>query len=167
MDSMDVYAGLKNGKDGYEGLIEAALAISGLLSVDQQWKTVATALERAFPSYILTMANQGDDATFKIFSGVLRGLHQHILPLAGWSIFLESTNCVGMCTNLCKIPCQNFIKDSLGTAVYMSPNFEDMSCEMIFGQQPPEDDPALKQPCFRTKCKPALRYLDRCNQISS
>jgi hypothetical protein len=23
---------------------------------------------------------------------------------------------------------------------------------MIFGQQPPEDDPALKQPCFRTKC---------------
>lgn len=57
MDSMDVYAGLKNGKDGYEGLIEAALAISGLLSVDQQWKTVATALERAFPSYILTMAS--------------------------------------------------------------------------------------------------------------
>ncbi|CAN6372619.1 unnamed protein product, partial [Urochloa humidicola] len=66
--------------------------------------------------------------------------------------FLESTNCVGMCTNLCKIPCQKFIQDSLGTAVYMSPNFEDMSCEMIFGQQPPEDDPALKQPCFRTKC---------------
>nr|CAB3490158.1 unnamed protein product [Digitaria exilis] len=50
-------SGLKNGKDGYEGLIEAALAISGLLSVDQQWKTVATALERAFPSYILTMAS--------------------------------------------------------------------------------------------------------------
>jgi len=51
------YAGLKNGKDGYEGLIEAALAISGLFKVDQQWQTVATALERAFPSYILTMAS--------------------------------------------------------------------------------------------------------------
>ncbi|ONM27082.1 Beta-carotene isomerase D27 chloroplastic [Zea mays] len=36
--------------------------------------------------------------------------------------FLESTNCVGMCTNLCKIPCQRFIQDSLGTAVYMSPS---------------------------------------------
>ena len=36
--------------------------------------------------------------------------------------FLESTNCVGMCTNLCKIPCQKFIQDSLGTAVYMSPS---------------------------------------------
>lgn len=51
------YAGLKNGKDGYEGLIEAALAISALFRDDQQWKTVATALERAFPSYILTMAS--------------------------------------------------------------------------------------------------------------
>ncbi|CAN6372618.1 unnamed protein product, partial [Urochloa humidicola] len=45
-------SGMKNGKDGYEGLIEAALTISGLFRVDQQWQTVATALERAFPSYI-------------------------------------------------------------------------------------------------------------------
>uniref|UniRef100_A0A0A9FRZ3 Beta-carotene isomerase D27-like C-terminal domain-containing protein n=1 Tax=Arundo donax TaxID=35708 RepID=A0A0A9FRZ3_ARUDO len=57
-----------------------------------------------------------------------------------------------MCTNLCKIPCQKFIQDSFGMPVYMSPNFEDMSCEMIFGHEPPEDDPALKQPCFATKC---------------
>ncbi|CAL9072163.1 unnamed protein product [Musa textilis] len=182
--------------------------------------------------------------------------------------FLESTNCVGMCTNLCKIPSQKFIQDSLGMPVYMvpsslyiwistmsisnykrrifqnkcvkhflsaslldfsrrlvplsevlcamskdglykpllcstffhssrclrrnclfvsslplhwtlfipegnlcsnsinkmvartdkilavkeSPNFEDMSCEMIFGQQPPLDDPALKQPCYHKSC---------------
>jgi beta-carotene isomerase len=50
-------AGVKNGKDGYEGLIEAALAISALFRVDQQWETVASALERALPSYILTMAS--------------------------------------------------------------------------------------------------------------
>ncbi|WOK99242.1 hypothetical protein Cni_G07954 [Canna indica] len=66
--------------------------------------------------------------------------------------FLESTSCVGMCTNLCKIPSQKFIQDSLGMPVYMVPNFEDMSCEMIFGQQPPTDDPALKQPCYRKSC---------------
>jgi hypothetical protein len=48
---------MKNGKDGYEGLIEAALAISALFRVDQQWDTVASALQRAFPSYILTMAS--------------------------------------------------------------------------------------------------------------
>jgi hypothetical protein len=50
-------AGMKNRKDGYEGLIEAALAISALFRVDQQWDTVASALQRAFPSYILTMAS--------------------------------------------------------------------------------------------------------------
>jgi hypothetical protein len=48
-------AGMKNGTDGYQGLIEAALTISGVFRVDKQWQTVAKALERAFPSYILTM----------------------------------------------------------------------------------------------------------------
>eukprot|EP01018_Ginkgo_biloba_P019522 Gb_02232 [translate_table: standard] len=69
--------------------------------------------------------------------------------------FLESTNCVGMCVNLCKIPTQQFIAQDLGAPVTMTPNFEDMSCEMVFGQHPPpmEEDPALKQPCYKTLCK--------------
>jgi beta-carotene isomerase len=50
-------AGMKNGTDGYEGLIEAAVTISAVLKADKQWETVAKALERAFPSYILTMAS--------------------------------------------------------------------------------------------------------------
>ncbi|CAL9204038.1 unnamed protein product, partial [Musa hybrid cultivar] len=66
--------------------------------------------------------------------------------------FLESTNCVGMCTNLCKVPSQKFIQDSLGMPVYMVPNFEDLSCEMVFGQQPPLHDPTLKQPCYHKSC---------------
>ncbi|KAG2558476.1 beta-carotene isomerase D27, chloroplastic-like [Panicum virgatum] len=166
-------SGLKNGKDGYEGLIEAALTISGLFRVDQQWQTVATALEWAFPSYILTMIkvmmppSRISREYFAAFTTIffpwlvgpcevreseVDGRKEKNVVYVPKCRFLESTNCVGMCTNLCKIPCQKFIQDSLGTAVYMSPNFEDMSCEMIFGQQPPEDDPALKQPCFRTKC---------------
>ncbi|KAF5937425.1 hypothetical protein HYC85_024931 [Camellia sinensis] len=65
--------------------------------------------------------------------------------------FLEETNCVGMCINLCKMPSQTFIKDSLGMPVNMVPNFDDMSCEMIFGQDPPAttEDPAFKQPCYK------------------
>ncbi|CAL4987169.1 unnamed protein product [Urochloa decumbens] len=166
-------SGMRNGKDGYEGLIEAALTISGLLRVDQQWQTVATALERAFPSYILTMIkvmmppSRFSREYFAAFTTIffpwlvgpcevresdVDGRKEKNVVYVPKCRFLESTNCVGMCTNLCKIPCQKFIQGSLGTAVYMSPNFEDMSCEMIFGQQPPEDDPALKQPCFRTKC---------------
>ncbi|KAL4572009.1 hypothetical protein LXL04_018777 [Taraxacum kok-saghyz] len=65
--------------------------------------------------------------------------------------FLESTNCAGMCTNLCKIPSQEFIKSSFGIPFTMVPNYDDMSCEMIFGQDPPslQDDPAFKQPCYK------------------
>lgn len=36
--------------------------------------------------------------------------------------FLEETNCVGMCTNLCKMPSQLFIKDTLGISVNMVPS---------------------------------------------
>uniref|UniRef100_M1BP64 DWARF27 n=1 Tax=Solanum tuberosum TaxID=4113 RepID=M1BP64_SOLTU len=36
--------------------------------------------------------------------------------------FLEETNCVGMCTNLCKMPSQLFIKDTLGMSVNMVPS---------------------------------------------
>lgn len=166
-------SGMRNGKDGYEGLVEATLAISGLFRADQQWQTVASALERAFPSYILTMIkvmmppSRFSREYFAAFTTIffpwlvgpcevreseLDGRKEKNVVYIPKCRFLESTNCVGMCTNLCKIPCQKFIQDSLGTPVYMSPNFEDMSCEMIFGQQPPEDDPALKQPCFQTKC---------------
>ncbi|CAK9179271.1 unnamed protein product [Ilex paraguariensis] len=36
--------------------------------------------------------------------------------------FLEETNCVGLCANLCKMPSQVFIKDSLGIPVNMVPS---------------------------------------------
>ena len=34
-------------------------------------------------------------------------------------------------------------------------DFEDMSCEMVYGQVPPpfEEDPVVKQPCFADICK--------------
>jgi len=35
----------------------------------------------------LCWADQGDDAAFKIFPGVLCGLHHHILPLARWTMW--------------------------------------------------------------------------------
>uniref|UniRef100_A0A0E0BKP8 Beta-carotene isomerase D27-like C-terminal domain-containing protein n=1 Tax=Oryza glumipatula TaxID=40148 RepID=A0A0E0BKP8_9ORYZ len=166
-------SGLKNEKDGYESLIDAALAISRIFSLDKQSEIVTQALERALPSYILTMIkvmmppSRFSREYFAAFTTIffpwlvgpcevmeseVEGRKEKNVVYIPKCRFLESTNCVGMCTNLCKIPCQKFIQDSLGMKVYMSPNFEDMSCEMIFGQQPPEDDPALKQPCFRTKC---------------
>ncbi|CAI9093366.1 OLC1v1028852C1 [Oldenlandia corymbosa var. corymbosa] len=64
--------------------------------------------------------------------------------------YLENSGCVGMCVNMCKIPTQDFFTNEFGLPLTMNPNFEDMSCEMVYGQVPPsfEDDPVSKQPCF-------------------
>ncbi|KAM0880411.1 hypothetical protein ACQ4PT_033597 [Festuca glaucescens] len=176
-------SGLKNAKPGYEGLIEAAVAISRIFRLETQGEIVAKALEQAMPSYIVTMIkvmmppSKFSREYFAAFTTIffpwlvgpcevkeseVNGTREKNVVFIPKCRFLESTNCVGMCTNLCKIPSQKFMQESLGVSVYMSPNFEDMSCEMIFGQQPPEDDPALKQPCFRTKCIAKQNYGVNC-----
>ncbi|KAF8082874.1 hypothetical protein N665_0804s0021 [Sinapis alba] len=68
--------------------------------------------------------------------------------------YLENSGCVGMCVNMCKIPTQDFFTNEFGLPLTMNPNFDDMSCEMIYGQAPPafEDDPATKQPCLADIC---------------
>eukprot|EP00210_Caulerpa_lentillifera_P004793 g4575.t1 len=72
--------------------------------------------------------------------------------------YLESSGCTGMCVNMCKIPTQRFFTEDFGLPVTMNPNFEDLSCEMIFGQMPPPilEDPAIKQPCFTQQCPIAI-----------
>ena len=39
----------------------------------------------------------------------------------------------------------------MGMPLYMEPNFEDLSCKMVFGQTPPplEQDDVMGQPCFK------------------
>lgn len=68
--------------------------------------------------------------------------------------FLESSGCVGMCINLCKIPTQNFFTQEFGIPLTMTPNFEDLSCEMVFGQLAPplEQEQVYYQPCLQMPC---------------
>lgn len=68
--------------------------------------------------------------------------------------YLESSTCVGMCVNMCKIPTQQFFTDDFGLPLTMNPNFEDFSCEMIYGQVPPplEQDVVYNQPCLAASC---------------
>jgi hypothetical protein len=53
-----------------------------------------------------------------------------------------------------QVPTQQFFSESCGFPMTLKPNFEDLSCEMVFGQAPPplEEDPALAQPCFAVHC---------------
>ena len=64
--------------------------------------------------------------------------------------YLEASGCKSQCVNICKVPTQSFFTNECGLPLTMKPNFEDLSCELIFGQQPPElaDDEAFSQPCF-------------------
>lgn len=64
--------------------------------------------------------------------------------------YLEESGCVGLCVNLCKLPTQQFFTEKFGIPLTLTPNFEDMSCEMVFGQMPPalETEAAYNQPCL-------------------
>jgi hypothetical protein len=67
--------------------------------------------------------------------------------------YLADSGCVGMCVNMCKVPTQEFFTEKFGIPLTMKPNFEDLSCQMIFGQIPPLPavDDAYQQPCLEQK----------------
>ncbi|XP_020242076.1 beta-carotene isomerase D27, chloroplastic [Asparagus officinalis] len=171
--SVQAATGLRNEKEGYDSLMEAASMAARNFDVKDQQMLVTEALKKAFPKPILGMIRAVTPPSkfsreyFAAFTTLFfpwlvgkcevresefHGRKEKNVVFIPKCRFLEGTNCAGMCTNLCKIPSQKFIKDSLGMPVHMSPNFEDMSCEMIFGQEPPKDDPALKQPCYTKLC---------------
>lgn len=81
--------------------------------------------------------------------------------------YLENSGCVGMCINMCKLPTQKFFTQDFGIPVTMTPNFEDLSCEMVFGQVPPElnTEEAYHQPCLQDQCSMASPKSDRCPKI--
>ncbi|XP_048595673.1 beta-carotene isomerase D27, chloroplastic isoform X1 [Brassica napus] len=109
--------------------------------------------------------------------------------------YLESSGCVGMCVNMCKIPTQDFFTNEFGLPLTMNPSkvisfspsnlfflyiiahclhflfvdFDDMSCEMIYGQVPPsfEDDPATKQPCLADICSIANPSSPICPKLQA
>ncbi|XP_022967513.1 beta-carotene isomerase D27, chloroplastic-like isoform X1 [Cucurbita maxima] len=165
-------SGWRSKKSGYESLVEVATMASRNYNQIKQREVIIQALGRAFPAPILslirTLLPQSKFAReyFAAFTTVFfawlvgpcevkesdfKGKKEKNVVQIHKCRFLEQTNCAGMCINLCKFPCQDFIKDSLGMPVSMVPNFDDMSCEMIFGKDPPAavDDPALKQPCYK------------------
>ncbi|KAL8253677.1 hypothetical protein R6Q59_031898 [Mikania micrantha] len=161
--------GIRNDESGYESLVVAARAVFRSFGPIQQRQLVVKAIHNAIPTpFGLLIKTLLPPSKFSreyfaaftiIFFRWLVGpceikeseLKERNIVHIKKCRFLESTNCAGMCTNLCKIPSQEFIKNSFGIPINMVPNFDDMSCEMIFGEDPPalQDDPILKQPCYK------------------
>ncbi|KAL3647808.1 Beta-carotene isomerase d27, chloroplastic [Castilleja foliolosa] len=175
--SLQASTGHRNKKSGYDGLIEAARTVHRNFSPSQQRLIIRQTLDMAAPRPLLNLIR----ALMPPSKGVRENYAFMTTLFFTWLVgpcevreseyevgkeknvvyipkcrYLEEANCVGMCTNLCKMPCQEFIKETLGTPVNMVPNFDDMSCEMIFGQEPPPEslDPAFTQPCYKQSSPP-------------
>jgi Beta-carotene isomerase D27-like, C-terminal len=81
--------------------------------------------------------------------------------------YLAASGCVGMCVNMCKVPTQEFFTTKFGIPLTMTPNFEDLSCKMIFGRTPdlPANDDAYRQPCLQQQCPTAIAIAAPCPQL--
>ncbi|NJK40673.1 MAG: DUF4033 domain-containing protein [Acaryochloridaceae cyanobacterium SU_2_1] len=81
--------------------------------------------------------------------------------------YLEASGCVGMCINLCKLPTQTFFSQEFGFPLTLTPNFEDLSCEMVFGHPAPdiETEAVYHQPCLRERCTIAQPRAAACPQV--
>ncbi|KAG9142913.1 hypothetical protein Leryth_016289 [Lithospermum erythrorhizon] len=183
--SIQATTGLKIKKSGYDGLVEAARAAHKVFNPTQQHHIVLQTLEKALPRFILTLirtvlpkSSKFTREYFAAFTTVFfvwlvgpcevresdfEGRKEKNVVYIKKCRFLEESNCVGMCTNLCKSPSQVFIRNSFRMPIYMVPNFEDMSCEMIYGQEPPQpaNDPTFSQPCYKL-CKENKKHHDKC-----
>ncbi|KAL5647477.1 hypothetical protein ACJX0J_041832, partial [Zea mays] len=62
--------------------------------------------------------------------------------------YLESSGCVGMCVNMCKVPTQDFFTNEFGLPLTMNPS--ECSAWLYYSGVPPplEEDPASKQACY-------------------
>ncbi|MFM7886014.1 MAG: DUF4033 domain-containing protein [Pseudanabaena sp.] len=82
--------------------------------------------------------------------------------------YLVDSGCVGMCVNMCKVPTQAFFTEKFGIPLTMTPNFEDLSCKMVFGQSPPDPalDPAYEQSCLEYQCPTAGLAEQACPKLS-
>ncbi|XP_076914787.1 beta-carotene isomerase D27, chloroplastic-like [Bidens hawaiensis] len=164
--------GMRNEESGYESLVVAARAVFLSFEPIQQRELVVKALQYAIPGPLSVLIktlfppSKFSREYFAAFTTIFfpwlvgpcevkesefEGSKERNIVHIKKCRFLETANCAGMCTNLCKIPSQEFVKTSFGMPMNMVPNFDDMSCEMIFGQNPPalQDDPVLKQPCYK------------------
>ncbi|MGC1305699.1 MAG: DUF4033 domain-containing protein [Phormidesmis sp.] len=82
--------------------------------------------------------------------------------------YLEDSQCVGMCVNMCKLPTQAFFTEKFGIPLTMTPNFNDLSCTMVFGQvpAPPTEDEVITQGCLYN-CSSGNLYQSTCHKLDS
>ena len=194
-EKMAKVAGKNSELAGYEGLVDLSVQIMRGRTAQEQQDALATVLRSLIPSPVLlgirTLFNPTQlilewNAWFasRMFTwlvgpcdltevevteadGTLRTQRSgiHIQKCR----YLEESGCVGMCINMCKLPTQDFFAKEFGFPLTLKPNFEDLSCEMVFGHPAPpiEEEPIYNQPCLVGECTIAQPDAPACPQVRS
>lgn len=170
--------------DGYNGMVEVSSALMRGRTPAQQLELVLQGFPEVPPWFrkIFAYTKWGAELnawiTPSFFSWLVGPAKQYEVEINGQMQnsgvkiekcrYLETSGCVGMCVSLCKIPTQTFFTEQMGMPLTMNPNFEDLSCEMIFGLAPPPlaEDKVYTQPCF-SQCPSANSSAPACPKLSS
>ncbi|MGQ9865403.1 MAG: DUF4033 domain-containing protein [Pseudanabaenaceae cyanobacterium] len=168
--------GVAVGDRGYEGFVAVSRQLQQGRTAAQQQAIVGQVLRSLVPAPLRWLVRTGVRPTRWVcetnawFATVLFGwlvgpLTQVAVPWGetterrGVKIqrcrYLEASGCVGACIHLCKMPTQQFFAEELGIPLTMTPNFADLSCEMVFGQVPPPlpEEDAWQQPCLNGRSR--------------
>ncbi|WP_031292891.1 DUF4033 domain-containing protein [Leptolyngbya sp. Heron Island J] len=169
--------GERNHQSGYDGFVELSQKIMQGRNSQQQQQLVAIVLQSLVPAPVLWGIRTFFSPTqlvcelnawfatqlFEWLVGPCRVESAEVTTESGQvrqqksavhiekCRYLEQSGCVGMCVNMCKLPTQQFFTEKFGIPLTMTPNFEDLSCDMVFGQMPPplETEAAYQQPCLQ------------------
>ena len=190
---MSQAVGKKTAKKGYEGFVDLSQQIMQGRNSQQQQELVAVVLKSLVPAPVLYLIR----TLFSPTKWVCESNAWFATVLFEWLVgeseitavevktadnqirqqnsgvkikkcrYLEDSGCVGMCINMCKLPTQKFFTESFGIPLTMTPNFEDFSCEMVFGQHPPalETEEASQQSCLNITCPTAKISSQPCHKI--
>lgn len=185
--------GASTGARGYEGFVDLSKQIMQGRTAQQQQELVSVVLKSLVPTPVLwgirTFFNPSPlicelNAWFasRLFEWLVGPCRVTATPItkadgstqlqnSGVHIercrYLEHSGCVGMCINMCKLPTQEFFTQEFGIPVTLNPNFEDLSCDMIFGQLPPPlvSEDIYQQPCLAEQCDTAQQDCLPCPKI--
>ncbi|NJL87632.1 MAG: DUF4033 domain-containing protein [Leptolyngbyaceae cyanobacterium SM1_1_3] len=186
--------GGKTQLQGYDGFVDLSKQIMQGRSAREQQETVAVVLQSLVPAPVLWLIRTLFSPTqlvcelnawfaTRLFEWLVGPCEVKAVEIqtasgqqqqnSGVQIkkcrYLEQSRCVGLCINMCKLPTQNFFTQQFGIPLTMIPDFEDFSCEMIFGQPPPplETEAAYQQPCLVAQCEIATPSAAACPKIKS
>lgn len=190
---MSAVLGQKTKMKGYDGFVDLSTKIMRGRNASQQQEIVAQILQSLVPTFVLKLIRTLFSPTqlvcelnawfttvlFEWLVGPCAVIEAQVFcengeirtQKSGVKIkkcrYLESSGCVGMCINMCKLPTQAFFTKDFGIPLTMTPNFEDFSCEMVFGQTPPplETEAIYTQPCLPQHCTIAKTELIPCPKV--